>query len=176
MDFKTDVKIKRLHPDAVIPVYATTGSAGFDLVCTQDTIILPGGTTVIPTGLSVQLPESRELQVRDRSGICRKTKLRISNSPGTVDSDYTGEIGVLVDNLNPLVWVSSDQVLNIQNKWEVIEGTDIPCGSYVIRKGDRIAQGVIAIVEQVSFIEVDNLAETERGDQGFGSTGTNTYV
>ena len=91
------VKIKRLHPDAVIPQYAHEGDAGFDLVAAADVIIEPGETALIPTGIAVELPPGYELQVRPRSGITLRTKLRVQL--GTVDSNYRGEIGVIVDNI-----------------------------------------------------------------------------
>lgn len=140
------VKVKKLHPDAVLPRYATPGAAGFDLVSIEDVIIQPGDKKLIRTGLSMEIPLGYEMQVRPRSGLSLKTSLRIANSPGTVDSDFRGEVGVIAWNTSP----------------------DQP---FVVCKGDRIAQGVIAPVIQASFEEVDELSDTERGAGGFGSTG-----
>lgn len=165
-----DIKIKRINPNAVIPKYATALSAGFDLVAVETTLLLPGATAVIPVGFSIELPEGYELQVRPRSGISLKTKLRLSNSPGTVDADFRNEVGVLVDNLNIPIWLTSNRVLNIKHEWEDLDEFDIPVGSYLIKAGERIAQGVVARVEHVNFIESDDLSKTDRTG-GFGSTG-----
>lgn len=143
------VKIKRVK-DVELPKYAKPGDSGFDLVAAEDTIIWPGETKVVQTGLAFEIPPGYELQVRPRSGMTRNTKLRVVL--GTVDSGYRGEVGVLVDN------------------------TEIPKGSnmqvHVIEKGTRIAQGVIAPVITAHFEEVDELSHSERGTNGYGSTGT----
>ena len=142
-------KIKRVK-DVELPKYAKPGDSGFDLVAAEDTIIWPGETKVVPTGLAFEIPSGYELQVRPRSGITRNTKLRVVL--GTVDSGYRGEVGVLVDN------TESPISLNMQ--------------AHVIEKGTRIAQGVIAPVITAHFEEVDVLSNSERGVGGFGSTGT----
>ena len=144
------VKIKKLHPDAIIPKYQTSGSAGFDIHIIEDAVIYPGETRILKTGLSFEIPEGYELQIVPRSGISAKSRLRISNSPGTVDSDFRGEVGIIVDNID----FSSDK--------------RIP---HTIKKGDRVAQGKITPVVQATFIEVESLDESERGEGGFGSTG-----
>ena len=173
-----NVKIKRLHPDAVIPRYAHEGDAGFDLVAAADVIIEPGETALIPTGIAVELPPGYELQVRPRSGITLRTKLRVQL--GTVDSNYRGEVGVIVDNVAQSVYTTEDWNFNIEctDVYNTIDNNEIesdnwtPIGTYIIRKGEKIAQAVINPVEQAHFIEVDKLDETERGSDGFGSTGT----
>ena len=114
------VNIKLLHADAIIPKYQTSGSAGFDIHAVEHTEVYPGETKVLKTGLSFEIPEGYELQIVPRSGISAKTKLRISNSPGTIDSDFRGEVGIIVDNID----FHSDK--------------KIP---YIIKIGDRIAQG-----------------------------------
>jgi len=164
------VKIKRLHPDAVIPKYAHEGDAGFDLVAIEDTIIEPGETKLVRTGLAVELPPGYELQVRPRSGISLRTKLRIVL--GTVDSGFRGEIGVIVDN------IAEDPCGNESQYLTYIDGLDYrtdgemyPNDTYLIRKGEKIAQGVIKPVEQAHFVEVDELSESQRGEGGFGSSG-----
>ncbi|KXI45256.1 MULTISPECIES: dUTP diphosphatase [Bacillus cereus group] len=143
------VKIKRVK-DVELPKYAKSGDSGFDLVAAEDTIIWPGETKVVQTGLSFEIPPGYELQVRPRSGMTRNTKLRVVL--GTVDSGYRGEVGVLVDNTERLI------SLNMQ--------------AHVIEKGTRIAQGVIAPVVTAHFVEVEELSVSERGVGGFGSTGT----
>ncbi|MGR6014972.1 dUTP diphosphatase [Bacillus paranthracis] len=143
------VKIKRVK-DVELPKYAKSGDSGFDLVAAEDTIIWPGETKVVQTGLSFEIPPGYELQVRPRSDMTRNTKLRVVL--GTVDSGYRGEVGVLVDNTERPI------SLNMQ--------------AHVIEKGTRIAQGVIAPVVTAHFVEVEELSVSERGVGGFGSTGT----
>ncbi|TFF43639.1 dUTP diphosphatase [Bacillus thuringiensis] len=141
-------KIKRLK-DVELPKYAKPGDSGFDLVAAEDTIIWPGETKVVPTGLCFEIPPGYELQVRPRSGISRNTKLRVVL--GTVDSGFRGEVGVIVDN--------NEKTLGVNMK------------AHVIERGTRIAQGVIAPVITAHFVEVDELSDSERGNRGFGSTG-----
>ncbi|EJR51716.1 dUTP diphosphatase [Bacillus cereus VD115] len=141
-------KIKRVK-DVELPKYAKPGDSGFDLVAAEDTIIWPGETKVVPTGLAFEIPPGYELQVRPRSGMTRNTKLRVVL--GTVDSGYRGEVGVLVDNTERNL------------------GTNMK--AHIIEKGTRIAQGVIGPVETAHFVEVDKLSESDRGTGGFGSTG-----
>ena len=141
------VSFKKLSPDAVTPEYQTKGAAGFDFHAIEDMEINPRQTVLVKTGLSVEIPEGFELQVRPRSGMSLKTKMRVANSPGTVDSDYRGEVCIIMENMGML--------------------GSLP---YQIKKGDRVAQGVICPVFQAVFIEQD-LSETERGEGGFGSTG-----
>lgn len=169
-----NVRIRKIHPDAVVPKYATALASGFDMVAVEDVIIAPGETKLVRTGLAFEIPGGYEMQVRPRSGISLKTKLRISNSPGTIDRDFTGEVGVIVDNINEEVTGLCDGTI------ERIDGVSLVHneayrgyyeGTYIIRKGDRIAQGVIAPVVRVTFEVVDELTETERGAGGFGSTG-----
>ncbi|MDQ0154945.1 dUTP diphosphatase [Robertmurraya andreesenii] len=165
-----NVKIKRLHPEAVIPKYAHDYDAGFDLVATEDVIVEPGETVKVPTGLAFEIPQGYELQIRPRSGVTLKTKLRVQL--GTVDAGYRGEVGVIVDN------IASDPFGNFDHYPNGIDRNPIErqeqeyeYDAYIIRKGDRIAQAVIKRVEQAQFIEVDELSETARGDGGFGSSG-----
>jgi dUTP pyrophosphatase len=130
--------------------YEKDGDSGFDLRAAMNDAggyqVAPQGTIAIPTGIKVAVPKGTELQVRTRSGSPLKRGFNVANSPGTVDSGYRGEIGVLVHNL-------SDEIVEIE------------CG-------ERIAQGVICPVYVADFIEVDELDETERGDGAFNSTGT----
>lgn len=164
-----NIKIKRLHPDAVIPKYAHAGDSGFDLVAVEDVVIEPGETKLIPTGLAFEIPEGFELQVRPRSGITLKTKLRVQL--GTVDSNYRGEVGVIVDNIAVDVYGNVSQYLTHVDGADYRTSELYPNDTYLIRKGDRIAQGVIAPVAKMEFEEVDELSDTERSNKGFGSTG-----
>jgi dUTP pyrophosphatase len=183
------VKIKRLHDAAVIPQYAREGDAGFDLVAVEDTVIEPGETKIVPTGIAVSLPPGYEAQIRPRSGITVKTKLRVQL--GTIDSGYVGEIGVIVDNISQMKYnvedsgewhgderiedlrldVDTDYVVNTANAETTVVRGYHPVGTYLIEKGTRIAQAVIAPVEQAVFTEVDDLGETARGNKGYGSSG-----
>jgi dUTP pyrophosphatase len=166
----TQVKIKKLREDAVIPRYAREMDAGFDFVAVEDVMIAPGASAKVPTGIAFALPEGYELQVRPRSGIGAKTKLRLSNAPGTVDAGYRGEVFILVDNIRFPSGQMGRVCLDASEKETTVE-QEVDRHSYVIRKGDRIAQGVIAQVPLALFEVVDELDETERGSGGFGSSG-----
>lgn len=133
------------HP---LPQYETSGSAGLDLRANTTEAITLGSLerTIIPTGLFIELPQGYEAQIRPRSGLSIKKGLSLVNSPGTIDSDYRGEIGVIMVNLSP--------------------------DPQTIAAGERIAQMVIAKYEQVEWAEVETLSDTERGAGGFGSTGS----
>ncbi|MCI4400334.1 MAG: dUTP diphosphatase [Campylobacteraceae bacterium] len=142
---KLDVKVKILSADAVIPKYQTSEAAGFDLHSVDEKTIKAGERDVVKTGLAVTLPNGYELQVRPRSGLALKNGITVLNTPGTVDSDYRGELMVIL--------------LNTSKE------------DFVIKKGDRIAQAVIKEILQADFAVVDELDSTERGSKGFGSTG-----
>lgn len=139
------IDIKKLHEDAVIPTYGTEGAAGFDFYSIDDYVVDPGKTVIVKTGLAVAVPVGYYLVVVPRSGVSAKTGIRIANSPGTVDADYRGEVGVIVTN------TSND--------------------TFTIDKGYRIAQGIILPYFQAQFNLVDELDETARGAGGFGHTG-----
>lgn len=139
------VQIMKVHPDAVVPMYQTSGAAGFDFHAIEDVLIPPNETLLVRTGLAFAIPEGFELQVRPRSGLSLKSPLRVANSPGTVDSDYRGELGVILTNTYK--------------------------EPYRVSKGDRIAQGVISSYVKADFVAVAELTNTPRGKGGFGSTG-----
>lgn len=156
------IKVKMLHEDAIIPTYATPGSAGFDLCCVENITINPGETVPIPTGLAFEIPEGYEIQIRPRSGHSLKTKLRVANSPGTIDADYRGEVKVIMEN--------TDYVRAV-----VSQGHDLGAdGGYPIsiKKGTKIAQAVLCYVPKMKFEVVEALSDTKRGGGGFGSTGS----
>ena len=171
------VKVKRLHPDAIIPKKAHKDDAGFDLVAVEDTIIEPNETKLIKTGLAVELPPGYEMQIRPRSGVTLKTNLRVQL--GTVDANYRGEVGVIVDNTNgsgvfvghTMGFVDGTYKVDNYNEEDVFMGADV---YYLIRKGDRIAQAVIQRLPAVEMVDVEELSESERGAGGFGSTGVKT--
>lgn len=185
-----NVKFKRLHPDAKIPQYATEMAAGFDLVAVEDVIIAPGETAKVPLGFAVQIPVGYEIQIRPRSGVTLKTKLRVANSPGTIDGDYRGEVAVLIDNISQKSYDIVDgeayaeatfcfQLINGESTLSDPPDYDGPDAilkeTYWVRKGDRIAQGVLAAVSRASFEEVAELDDTERGAGGFGHSGVTSY-
>ena len=147
------VLFKRLRPEAIIPEYATPGASGMDVASPVSMSIKSGETVLIPLGFAVAIPEGWELQGRPRSGLSLKTKLRLPNAPGTIDSDYRGEVGVIVENTD----------------------TDPNFGflspGFTINRGDRIAQLVLCPVARAELVEVDELPDTQRGTGGFGSTG-----
>lgn len=168
-----NVNIKRLSPDAQIPAYAHATDAGFDLVAAEDVIIEPGATACVPTGLAFEIPKGYEMQIRPRSGITLNTRLRVQL--GTVDAGYRGEVGVIVDNIAEYRNSSGAELFS--ESFDTIDGglvsTDgmFNVKTYIIRKGDRIGQGVIKPVEQAVFTEVDALGDSDRGAGGFGSSG-----
>lgn len=135
----------RLTDDAPIPTYATDGSAGFDIASNETITINPGHWVRISTGLNIQLPVDQELQIRSRSGIAYRKGLVVHQGIGTIDSDYRGEVQVMLRNTG--------------------------MNAVTVNRGDRIAQGVIAPVIRIEFDVVDNLDDTVRGNGGFGSSG-----
>ena len=167
-----NIPIKKLHPNAVMPKYAKQGDSGFDLVAIENVIIEPGETKLVKTGLAFEIPEGFEIQVRPRSGITLKTKLRVQL--GTVDSNYRGEVGVIVDNAYYDPCDDGEIMYKAAGIDEEPTGDKyFPYGTYLIRKGDRIAQAILAPVAYTTFEEVDELSETNRGSNGYGSTGIN---
>jgi dUTP pyrophosphatase len=142
-----DIEVKRLpHGEGLpLPAYATDGAAGMDVVSAEDVTLAPLARHAVATGLSVAIPAGFEIQVRPRSGLALKHGISLPNTPGTIDSDYRGELKCIMINL----------------------GTE----PFEIRRGDRIAQLVVAPVQIGRMVEVDELGETVRGAAGFGSTG-----
>lgn len=141
------VMVKRLpHGEGLnLPVYATAGAAGMDVVSAEDVTIAPGARHAVATGLCVAIPAGYEIQVRPRSGLALKHGVTVPNTPGTIDSDYRGELKVIMINLG--------------------------AEPFEIRRGDRVAQLVLAPVTRAGWIEVTELDDTARGAGGFGSTG-----
>ena len=141
---RIEVRFK-LSDGAALPEYKTAGSAGADICSNENCLINPDSWKMISTGIFPEIPENFEIQVRSRSGLAAKNGVFVLNSPGTIDSDYRGEIKVILANM-------SDKV-------------------FEVRKGDRIAQLVISPVIQADFHAVSEISETERSSGGFGSTG-----
>lgn len=171
---KINVKIRKLHPHAITPAYATELAAGFDLVAVEDVIIAPGETALVPIGLAFEIPPDFEMQIRPRSGVSYRTKLRVANSPGTIDADYRDGVKVLIDNNARAEYGSTPRLRNLEGRTEFYDGQYFDKYTYIIRKGERFAQAVIAPIVRVGFEVVDELTETERGAGGFGSTGVTT--
>lgn len=143
-----DIEVIKLEEDVKLPTYEHNNfdNSGMDFYTTEEIIIHPQQTILIKTGLAMAIPRGLELQIRPTSGNSLKTKLRIANSPGTIDASYRGEIGIIVEN------IGSNKI--------------------TIQKGAKIAQGVLCPIYHANFIEVDSLDKTSRNKDGFGSTGT----
>lgn len=141
------IRIKKTEDRAQIPAYQSEGAAGFDFHSIDSITIPANGTVKVRTGIAMEIPQGYELQIRPRSGMSAKTKIRVANAPGTIDSDFRGEILIILDNIS-------------QNQAD----------SFRVNEGDRIAQGVLQKVNQAEFEVVNSLSETERGEGGFGST------
>ena len=141
------ILIKKFYKNIKLPIYKTSGSSGMDLVAyiKNKITINPSKIAIIPTGIAVAIPKNYEIQIRPRSGLAAKNYISVLNTPGTIDSDYRGEIKVIL--------------INFGKK------------AFKIKSGDRIAQMVICPISKGKFVEVDNLPHTIRGKGGFGSTG-----
>ena len=141
------VLIKKLNQKAIIPSYKTSGSSGLDLTALieSEITIQPKKSALISTGLSIAIPDDTEVQIRPRSGLAAKSNITVLNTPGTIDSDYRGELKIILFN-------HGDK-------------------EFVVNNGDRIAQMVLMPILKIEFEEVDNLPKTIRGSGGFGSTG-----
>jgi len=141
------IRIKRLEHGAGLPLpaYASAGAAGMDVVAAEALDLAPGARHAVATGFAIAIPPGYEVQVRPRSGLALKHGISVPNSPGTIDSDYRGELKIILINHGD--------------------------AAFPIRRGDRIAQLVVAPVQYADFAEVDTLDETARGTGGFGSTG-----
>ena len=139
------LRFRKVHPDAVLPSYAHPSDAGMDVRSVEDLTIAPGKRALVHTGLVMLLPPKYEAQVRPRSGLALKSGVTVLTTPGTIDSGYRGEVGVILANFGD---------------------ADFP-----VKKGDKIAQIVIAPVTQPEIVETTEVDETDRGSGGFGSTG-----
>jgi dUTP pyrophosphatase len=145
---KFDLNIQKINDDAVLPQYAYPKDSGFDLYSTEEVHLIPFARALVPTGLKIKIPEHCELQIRPKSGLAINKGLTVLNTPGTVDNGYTGEIKVILFNTNNY--------------------------AVTVEKGTKIAQGVLCPVfygEFVNIIEVEDVENGDRGDNGFGSTG-----
>tara|TARA_Y100001970_G_scaffold261944_1_gene345564 strand:+ start:240 stop:677 length:438 start_codon:yes stop_codon:yes gene_type:complete len=141
------VLVKRLNPKVILPEYKTSGSSGMDLMASIDNPIKisPNSLELIPTGLSIAIPEDLEIQIRPRSGLAAKLRIGVLNTPGTIDSDYRGELKIILFN----------------------HGSK----EFIVKNNDRVAQMVLVPILKMELEEVDQLPESVRGSGGFGSTG-----
>ena len=141
------ILVKKFYKNIKLPVYKTSGSSGMDLVAyiKKKITINPSKTAMVPTGIAVAIPQNYEIQIRPRSGLAAKKGISVLNTPGTIDSDYRGEIKIILINLGKK--------------------------SFVVKSGDRIAQMILCPVAKGKLKEVKNLPKTVRGKEGFGSTG-----
>ena len=141
------ILVKKFDKKIKLPSYETLGSSGMDLLAyiKRNIIIYPGKVKIIPTGIALVIPKNFEIQIRPRSGLAIKKNISVLNTPGTIDSDYRGDIGVIL--------------INLSNE------------NFIIQNGDRIAQLIVTCYSQILWDEQDQLDETSRGQGGFGSTG-----
>lgn len=162
-----DVFVEVIREGVTLPSYANPYDGGMDVCAAEDTIIRPGETVIVPTGLKFAIPEGYEIQVRPRSGISLKTPLRIPNSPGTIDAGYRNELGIIMTNTSAENPASSDGA-----EYLTLDSKGNKKGSYLIKKGERVAQLVLAAVPRMNLKLVASVSDigTDRGG-GFGSTG-----
>lgn len=170
---KLSVKVKRINKELPLPKHATAGSAGVDLHAniTEPIVINEGDTVLIPTGIAVEIPPNYEMQIRPRSGLAVNNNITVLNSPATIDSDFRGEVGVILyyaPTKRGLIGLIGD-VLKSFGLLPAKLGT--PNTAIVINPADRIAQAVFAKYEQVHFLAVSELSTTERGEGKYGHTG-----
>lgn len=147
---KSQLLVQKVHENAILPSYAYPSDSGFDLCSVEEIEIEPFGRALVPTGLKFNIPQGFEIQVRPKSGLAIKEGITVLNTPGTVDQGYNGEVKVIVFNTNK--------------------------NSFTVKKNMKIAQAVLCPIASgrfVTIVEVDNVEETERGENGFGSTGLN---
>ncbi|RDU64874.1 dUTP diphosphatase [Helicobacter sp. MIT 14-3879] len=140
-----ELKVKQLDKDSILPKYQSDGASGFDLHSIEDIEIAPSEVVAVKTGLAFEIQKGFEIQVRPRSGLAIKNGISVLNTPGTIDSDYRGEVMVILVNFSK--------------------------NTFCIKKGDRIAQAVLSQVFQANLVPSNSLNETNRGSSGFGSTG-----
>ncbi|MBE5812204.1 MAG: dUTP diphosphatase [Clostridiales bacterium] len=158
---EVEIFVEKCRENVELPQYANYGDAGMDICAAEDITIKPGETVVIPTGIKLAIPVGYEIQVRPRSGISLKNPLRIPNSPGTIDSGYRDELGIIMANISNI----NEGTFRIGEKGN-------KQGVYEIKKGDRVAQIVLQKVPVIKFVQVDSVKEIGQDRKGgYGSTG-----
>lgn len=195
------VDVVRINENAVLPTYSHSTDAGADIYASESRVIFPGQTVIIPTGLSVAIPDGFYISIVPRSGLSAKTNLRLANSPGTIDSSYRGELGVILTNISKLELCDPATVALTKNLFDIpVETYDqyfelvrsyssgdfnlhelVKVGNIndkhyhgiiEVRRGERIAQMIAKELISIKWNSVDELPESDRGAGGFGSTGT----
>lgn len=171
-----EIGFMKLSENAIIPTKAHATDSGFDLYAAEEVVIKPGETKIIKTNIAVVLPVNCEAQVRPRSGVSSKTKLRVQL--GTIDNAYRGDIGIIVDNISQekdepwittYTLVSGETIEHPRKGYEYV--STFPVGAYKICIGDKLAQLVVQTLPNVEGKEIFHLDETDRGEKGFGSSG-----
>ena len=165
------IPIELCHPDAKIPTYANIGDAGLDVYATEDITIHPGETKLVMTGLKMAIPYGYEIQVRPKSGRALKTKFRVANAPGTIDSGYRQEIGVIIDNIEPPI---KDIEYDYDENGEIHIKSILHGNDFTIGKGEKFAQLVLSEVPKVSFYQVETVSDIG-GDRGGGFGSSSIY-
>lgn len=177
-----EIGFKRLSEHAVLPTKAHENDSGYDIYAIEDVIIEPGATVVLKTGLSVMLPEGYDAYIKNRSGVSSKTKLRVVSPP--IDEGYRGELGIILDNTaQPQYYIDAGELHKESSMYvETLTGERVvpgggwlgqqyELGTYLISKGDRIAQLTIQPRPKTVAVEITELGESARGEAGFGSSG-----
>ena len=165
------IPIELCRESAKLPSYATAGSAAMDIYSPEEYTIAPGECKIIPTGLKVNIPKGYALLIQPRSGLSRKTKLRVANTPGLIDSDYHEEIGVIIENIDPPL-KDADPYPDVYDHGP--ELSKLYGSSYTIGKGERFAQMRLVEVPMINWLQVNDIGHFENDHgEGFGSTGTN---
>lgn len=161
-----NIHIKLISENATVPAYAHPNDSGMDVYASEDVLIQPGQTVAVPTGITLAIPDGYEIQVRPRSGLSLNTMLRIPNSPGTIDAGFRDEVKIIMHN------ASSDCVQYPEGTLHGASSKGNPKGPYRIKRGDRVAQLILAKTERAAFVFVDSLDEIGNDRMGgFGSTG-----
>ncbi len=182
---KVNIYVEKLNEDIILPEYSNKGDAGMDIRASKDIIILPGETKLVPTGIKLSIPEGYQIEVRPRSGLSLNTPLRISNAPGTIDSGYKDEIGIIVSNTSPVIILNSKEdpltkeitytlPSYSKDKLYTLEDKGNKYGGYLIKKNDRIAQIVLTKYSEINFTLVKENSISNMGNNrggGFGHSG-----
>lgn len=175
-----EIKIKKLHENAIVPTYGSKDAACFDLYAVEDTCIIPGQTKILSTGLAFEVPDGYCMKIYPRSGISARTTLIMPNSCGIIDADYRGEVRVILRNIGQMTSVGGDECIGLDGNDYELSNQELkefhsqygmPLNTVIVRKGDRIAQAMIEKVIQNEFVLADELSNTQRGAGGLGSSG-----
>ena len=164
------LRIKLLSENATIPTRNNPTDSGLDLYAAEDIVIEPGETVIVKTDIAIELDSGYEAQIRPRSGVTAKSKLRVQL--GTVDADYRGNVGIIVDNIAAPLNEQDSYLRRVDGAAYRLSDCPYDVNSYLVRKGDKLAQLVVVPIQLPSVEVVDELNDTARGNNGFGSSGT----